>query len=282
MGACTKIHILFAVLLPFLLSFWYQLNYPNGKLAPPADYGNGGMFDLIAQRYDLINRVLAIGMDIGWRQEMVQQIKNSVKGVDRPRILDIATGTADVALLLSSAMPSAQILGVDPSQQMLNVGMEKIKERGQSSSIRLLKIMDSQKYTDFAEADSFDAATISFGIRNVPDRRAALCEIHNVLKPGAMFCVLEFSEPDETSGTLGALARLFIRHVVPVVGGLLSGKPTEYLHLQNSIKNFPSPQQFKNLLESPGCEGQGHFKVSLIKQLNFGSVQLYVANNVKT
>jgi demethylmenaquinone methyltransferase / 2-methoxy-6-polyprenyl-1,4-benzoquinol methylase len=286
---CNRMYLVFAVLLPFLVSVWYRVNYKDGKLAippPAADYGNGSMFDLIASRYDLINRVLAVGMDVGWRQVMVDRIKRSVKNLEQPKILDVATGTADVALLLAKSIPTAQILGVDPSQQMLNIGIDKIKDRKLSDQINLLKITDTQRYTDFAGVDSFDAATMSFGIRNVPDRRAALCEIHRVLKPGAMFGILEFSEPDESFGTLGALARLFIRHVVPVLGGYLSGKPREYMHLQNSIMNFPTPKEFQRLLENLNCEGgdgdnNGYFAVESIQQLNFGSVQLYVSTAVK-
>jgi demethylmenaquinone methyltransferase / 2-methoxy-6-polyprenyl-1,4-benzoquinol methylase len=283
---CNRMYIVFAILLPFLVSVWYKVNFPNGQL-PAADHGNGQMFDLIAYRYDTINRVLAVGMDVGWRQVMVDRIARSVRNIERPQILDVATGTADVALLLAKTIPTANILGVDPSHKMLAVGADKIQQRNLSDHIKLLQIDDKQQqYTDFAAVDYFDAATVSFGIRNVPDRRAALCEIHAVLKPKAMFTILEFSEPDDSFGTLGILARLFIRHVVPVLGGILSGKPREYLHLQNSIRNFPTPPEFKRLLEHLDCvdgEGNhgGHFDVESIKQLNFGSVQLYVSRTVK-
>lgn len=284
---CNRMYIVFAILLPFLVSVWYKVNFPNGHLPPPpADHGNGQMFDLIASRYDTINRVLAVGMDVGWRQVMVDRIARSVRGIERPKILDVATGTADVALLLAKTIPTADILGVDPSPKMLAVGADKIQQRNLSDHIKLLQIDDIQRYTDFAAVDSFDAATVSFGIRNVPDRRTALCEIHAVLKPQAMFSILEFSEPDDSFGTLGILARLFIRYIVPVLGGILSGKPREYLHLQNSIHNFPTPPEFKRLLEHLDCvdgdgNNGGHFDVESIRQLNFGSVQLYVSRTVK-
>lgn len=242
------------------------------------------MFDLIATRYDMINRVLAVGMDIGWRKRMVQKIQESLVGQDSSRLLDIATGTADVALLLADAIPTATILGVDPSQNMLSVGDEKIRARGYANErIQLRQISDRQNFTEFAAPGSFDAATIAFGIRNVPDRAAALCEIRHVLKEGGRFCVLEFSEPDDSFGALGRLARLFIRHVVPFLGGVLSAKPREYWHLQSSIQNFPSPNEFGRLMEQLDCaRHQGTFRMEELIQMNFGSVQLYVATAVNS
>lgn len=244
---------------------------------PPKDFGSGQMFDHIATRYDLVNRVLALRMDIGWRQVMVDKIKESTSSIAQPQILDIATGTADVALLLSNSIPNAQILGMDPSNNMLDVGRTKVADADKSDKIRL----DYGAVSDFTEklsARTYDAATMSFGIRNVPDKAAALCDIHRVLKPNdSMFCILEFSEPDDSAGVLGYIAKLFIRHIVPILGGIVSGKPREYLHLQNSIKDFPTPPNFVKLMEGLSCgeNGTGRFRVNEVKQMNFGSVQLY-------
>ena len=118
---------------------------------------------------------------------------------------------------------------------------------------------------------------------HVPEREVALCEIHRLLKPSGVLAILEFSEPDDSFGVLGMLARLFIRHVVPIVGGILSGAPKEYLHLQNSIKDFPTPPEFKKLMERLSCgeEGKGYFDMEEVMHLNFGSVQLYVGTAVK-
>lgn len=240
------------------------------------------MFDQIATRYDLINRVLALRMDVSWRQQMANTVQERVQasGVSEPQLLDVATGTADVALTLAKTIPSAKILGLDPSNNMLDVGRKKIQHQGLPEQIRL-EWADARDLKVHPES-TFDGATMAFGIRNVPERDVALCEIHRLLKPQSVLCILEFSEPDESFGFLGALARLFIRHVVPVVGGVLSGKPREYLHLQNSIKDFPSPPEFGKLLEGLSCgeSGKGHFDVDEIVQMNFGSVQLYVATAV--
>jgi demethylmenaquinone methyltransferase / 2-methoxy-6-polyprenyl-1,4-benzoquinol methylase len=237
------------------------------------------MFDMIAGRYDLVNRVLAMRMDVGWRKIMVQKIKDKVP--PDARLLDIATGTADVALLLAEAMPLATVLGKDPSNNMLDVGRTKVHDRELDARI-VLEYGDAQDFSALQES-VFDGATMSFGIRNVPDRQTALCEIHRVLKPSAIFCILEFSEPDESAGIMGFFARLFIRHVVPVVGGVLSGKPREYLHLQNSIKDFPTPTEFGKIMETVNCgeSGRGAFRLDELIQMNFGSVQLYVTTAIE-
>ena len=252
---------------------------------PPADFGSGSMFDQIATRYDTINRVLALRMDVGWRQEMTKEVKQRIIPLTTddgpPRLLDVATGTADVALQLAKDIPTSTILGVDPSNNMLNVGRTKIQNQGLQDRIEL-QWGDARDFSKYSE-NAFDGATMAFGIRNVPEREVALCEIHRLLKPSGVLAILEFSEPDDSFGVLGMLARLFIRHVVPIVGGILSGAPKEYLHLQNSIKDFPTPPEFKKLMERLSCgeEGKGYFDMEEVMHLNFGSVQLYVGTAVK-
>jgi demethylmenaquinone methyltransferase / 2-methoxy-6-polyprenyl-1,4-benzoquinol methylase len=258
---------------------WYLF---RGVSQPPPDFGSGQMFDAIATRYDLVNRVLALHMDLGWRQVMVNKINEKFYNTQRNlNILDIATGTADVAILLAKTIPNAKILGMDPSNNMLSIGRTKIQTKKLGESIRL-DVGGVESFDDNLPSNHYDAATMSFGIRNVVDREAGLCSIHRVLKKGAsLFCILEFSEPDESSGFLGYLAKLFIRHVVPTIGGILSGKPREYLHLQSSIKDFPEPMKFIELLEGLSCgEKNGRFLVNELKQMNFGSVQLYVTTPI--
>ena len=265
---------------------------------PPSDYGSGSMFDKIATRYDLINRVLALNLDTQWRVQMVKAVTDNGELFVRQeanggaKILDLATGTADVAILVaneasSSSSSSASVLGIDPSENMISVGREKVKAHGLDEVVTL-QIGDARKLTDLKSSE-YDAATMAFGIRNVPEKADALCEIWRVLKKKdqsvhkdtARLAILEFSEPGPETGILGALARLFIRHVVPVMGAALSGAPKEYLHLQNSIKEFPSPSDFKVLMEglqcSMGDNDIGAFTVEEIRQMNFGSVQLYLA-----
>ncbi|CAJ1936303.1 unnamed protein product [Cylindrotheca closterium] len=270
---------------------------------PPTDHGKGTMFDMIANRYDFINRALALNMDIGWRKRMIAEVASqgslfdaSVRGQDSAKVLDLATGTADVAILFAEAHRDTKveggikrglnILGIDPSINMITVGREKIASKNLSDSV-VLELGDVRNLQDLSE-NTFEAATMSFGIRNVPEKEHALCEIHRVLKKetennvGAKFGILEFSEPGEDSGFMGAGARLFIRHVVPVLGAILSGAPREYMHLQNSIKEFPSPKEFVTLMEGLKCgeNGNGSFRVDNLIQMNFGSVQLYLSTPI--
>lgn len=214
------------------------------------------------------------------------------------KLLDLATGTADVAILLGKQAEKYTkntnqqvVLGLDPSQNMLNVGKDKIAN-AHLSSIITLQVGDARQLE--LDSNTFDAATMSFGIRNVPEKHTALCEIHRVLKKDSSdntLAIMEFSEPDSNSGILGSLARVFIRHVVPSLGAMLSGAPKEYMHLQKSIREFPSPKEFVDLMEGLKCpvvngDGEievdmfGTFRVREVVNLNFGSVQIYVATPV--
>lgn len=253
--------------------------------APPLDFGSGSeegsRFDFIAARYDAINRVLAFRMDIGWRKVMVEKIKNHLADMEHPQIVDVATGTADVALMTSKMIPSATIIGIDPSNGMLDVGREKVTKEQMDSTVNL-QWADARDLSRFAP-NTFDAGTMAFGIRNVPERDVALCEIYKIMKARSIFCILEFSEPDSsTAGFLGSVAGVMIRHVVPFVGGLLSGHPRMYKHLQNSIENFPPPVGFKELLSDLECNpGEKSYDVEEIHHMNFGSVQLYTIHALK-
>jgi len=263
------------------------------------------MFDLIATRYDFINRALALNLDMGWRHRLVAEVvgpEGELFNNNNVQLLDLATGTADVAILLgkaaakyaSSSSNSASVLGLDPSQNMLNVGKTKVKDLDLANIVSL-KLGDARKLSSLDD-NSIDAATMSFGIRNVPEKAQALCEINRVLKKGSAdtkLAIMEFSEPGEDSGIMGSLARAFIRHVIPSLGALLSGAPREYMHLQKSIQDFPSPSEFVELIEGVKCpvksdDGEeelqvntfGTFRVKKVVNLNFDSVQIYVATPV--
>lgn len=278
------------ILLPIIVAFSVHYMVFSGIPAPPSNHGSGSMFDLIATRYDIINRVLALGMDIGWRRRMVEIIQTALLDREHPRILDMATGTADVAIMLKQSIPKATVIGLDPSQQMLSVGRNKVSQNGWSDRDVSLQYADAQDFAHHWPISSFDAGTMAFGIRNVPNRSRALCEIHTVLVDGARFCIMEFSEPDDSFGVLGQLTRIFIRHVVPFVGGLLSGAPREYWHLQKSIKEFPPPKEFRDFLQGLQCPVHndsetvllGSFRVDEIIHLTFGSVQIYVTTVLKS
>ncbi len=233
-------------------------------MTAPADGvrgGSGAMFDKIAERYDLLNRVMSFGVDRSWRRRTVRALG---LGVDY-RVLDLATGTADLALLIARTHPHGSIVGLDPSPGMLAIGRRKVAEQQLDGRIELLE-GDAQQLP-FGDS-SFDGVCIAFGIRNVPDRGKALAEMARVTRPGGRVAILELSEP--SGGLLGPLARFHIRTVVPRLGALLSGA-REYRYLQQSIAAFPPPAEFATLMQASGLS------VLSVDTLTFGVCALYVA-----
>ena len=224
-----------------------------------AALGSGVMFDAIAPRYDLLNRILSGGLDGGWRRLTVESLHL------RPgqRLLDVATGTADLALLMSSVQPSATVVGLDPSREMLRIACERIERAGRSDRIAL-ELGDAEALP-FDDA-SFDAAAMAFGIRNVRDRPRALRELARVIRPGGRVAILELGEP--RGALAGTLLRFYIHAVVPLVGALVSGA-TEYRYLERSITRFPPPEAFGQLLHAAGFVELG------IRPLTLGACVLF-------
>ena len=222
--------------------------------------GSGAMFDRIAPRYDLLNRLISFGLDRGWRTRAATAIADR----EHLQILDVATGTGDLALALAATHGSAHIVGVDPSARMVELADRKARARGLEARVSFgAGAAESLPYDDAR----FDAVTIAFGIRNVTDRPRALREMRRVLRPGGQLVVLELAEPRE--GLLGPLARWHVHHVVPAVGAWLSGA-REYRYLQASIARFPEPAQFASMLEEAGFE-----RVAW-SALTFGAATLYM------
>lgn len=222
--------------------------------------GSGQMFDAIAERYDLLNRIISLGIDQRWRRLTVAALELQ----ERPRVLDLATGTADLALRIAQTHPDAQVIGLDPSVNMLSIGRDKARREEIDDRVKLVE-GDAQALP--FDDDRFDGVTIAFGIRNVPDRGKALAEMARVTRPGGRVAILELSEP--RSGLLGPLARFHVHHVVPTIGGLISGKK-EYRYLQKSIADFPPPEAFAELMRESGLE------VLEVTPLTFGVCTLYV------
>ena len=233
---------------------------PASDVRSPRD-GSGEMFDAIADRYDLLNRVISLGIDQGWRRQTVRAMQLGDSG----RALDLATGTADLAVLIASTHPGIQVDGIDPSVKMLEIGRRKIDAAGLSERIRLgVGVAESLPFED----GTFDALSIAFGIRNVPDRPKGLREMARVVRPGGRVAILELSEP--RGGFLGPLARFHVHSVVPWLGGLISGS-REYQYLQRSIAAFPPPEEFSMTMEAAGL------KVIEARPLTFGVCHLYIA-----
>lgn len=225
--------------------------------------GSGKMFDAIASKYDFVNRVLSLGMDQSWRRRAVRSL--GLGDGDGKTVLDLATGTADLAIMIAGMLPKASVIGIDPSVGMLAVGKNKVAEASLDGRIDLRE-GDAQSL-DLPDR-SVDGVTMAFGIRNVPDRPRALREMARVTRPGGRVAILELSEPRD--GAMGALARFYVRGVVPRVGGALSGK-REYRYLQESIAAFPPPAEFAEIMQSAGLE------MIETTPLMFGASVLFVA-----
>jgi demethylmenaquinone methyltransferase/2-methoxy-6-polyprenyl-1,4-benzoquinol methylase len=216
------------------------------------------MFDAIAPRYDLLNRLISLGMDKGWRRRAVAAL--ALKPGETA--LDLATGTGDLALMIARAYPEAAVLATDPSRGMLDVAVEKARPLGG----RVRFALGDAEAIDVAD-QSVDAVSIAFGIRNVPDRLRALREMARVTKNGGRVVILELCEPQR--GLLGKIARFHIHRVVPRIGGALSGSD-EYAYLQRSIAAFPPPETFAAAMSESGL------RVLEVAPMSFGAVCLFV------
>jgi demethylmenaquinone methyltransferase/2-methoxy-6-polyprenyl-1,4-benzoquinol methylase len=217
------------------------------------------MFDRIAPRYDLLNRLLSAGTDVRWRRQAVDFLE-----LEPPlRVLDLCTGTADLLVEALGRDGRSSGLGVDVAQGMLVRGARKLERRGLARRARLVG-GDGEALP--VKAGSFDAAVVGFGIRNVGDAERALAEVHRALRPGGRFVVLEFSMP---GGLLGRLYRSYFTAVLPRVGGLVSGDASAYAYLPASVQKFPSPEAFGALMERAG------FADVRIKPLTFGIACLH-------
>lgn len=202
------------------------------------------MFDRIAWRYDFLNRILSMGIDRGWRERMA----NLLPPRAHLSVLDLATGTADVPLTFAHSNANIQhITGMDLSEKMLAIGREKIKAQKLASKIEL-KTGDAMAIP--AEDGLYDAVTISFGIRNVPNVSTTLKEMHRVLNPGGHALVLEFSTPEIPVFKQGYL--FYLRHVLPQIGAALSGDSYAYRYLNQTIETFPYGQDFCDLMIDAG------------------------------
>lgn len=221
----------------------------------------GEMFSTIAPRYDFLNRLLSLGADRRWRRLAVAETVPPTGG----RFLDVATGTADMALeILRQKGPRASVAGVDLSVEMMRVGREKCARAGQRRNIAFLRAPgESLPFRDGA----FDSACIAFGIRNVIDRVRGLREMCRTVRPGGRVVVLEFSTP--RGAVFGPLYRFYFRSVLPRIGGVFS-RGSAYAYLPESVLAFPDPPAFEEMMRAAGC-------VSVTRRpLTFGIVTLYV------
>lgn len=194
-----------------------------------------GMFDGIARNYDFLNRFLSAGMDIRWRKKALAELAPLEVG----QLLDVATGTADVALMAARMYPHITIRGVDISEGMLDKGREKVTKLGLENRIQL-NVADSEALP-FSN-NQFEAITVAFGVRNFQHLEKGLSEIYRVLKPGGKLVVLEFSKP--THPLVKIPYQLYMKYITPLFGGLFSKDKKAYAYLDASIQKFPEGKNF--------------------------------------
>lgn len=196
------------------------------------------MFDNIAHRYDFLNRFLSLGIDKGWRKKAIKMLE----AYQPKRILDVATGTADFAIATLKINPE-EVIGVDISEGMLDVGRKKLTEKG-ITNIRL-ESGDSENL-QFDDA-SFDAVIVAFGVRNFENLEKGLAEINRVLRPGGVAMILEFSKP---KGLFGVIFSIYNKTLLPLWGKLFSGDNAAYKYLPESVAAFPEGDEFKQIMTS--------------------------------
>jgi demethylmenaquinone methyltransferase/2-methoxy-6-polyprenyl-1,4-benzoquinol methylase len=219
------------------------------------------MFDNIAPWYDFLNHFLSLGIDIKWRKKTIA----ALRPLGPKMVLDVATGTGDLAIEAFKQLKPEKVIGIDISKEMLEVGRTKIEKRHLPPAIELLE-GDSEKigYPD----NTFDAVTVAFGVRNFENLEIGLNEMLRVLKPGGMVAILEFSMP--TMFPFKQLYHFYFKNFLPVIGRITSKDPKAYSYLYESVQAFPDGKQFVGLLERLG------YKSASSKPLTLGICTLYL------
>ncbi|MEN9685182.1 MAG: hypothetical protein RLZZ28_968 [Bacteroidota bacterium] len=232
--------------------------YQNSRLEKKEQVAN--MFNSIAYRYDFMNRFLSVGIDVQWRKKAIKQLK----GLSPKKILDVATGTGDVAIMTHKMLGPDKITGIDISEGMLQFGQQKIAKLGLEDKITLQK-GDSEKI-DFADG-YFDAITVAFGVRNFQNLEKGLREMHRVLRPGGKLVVLEFSKAD--AGILSSLFDFYMTIITPAIGKLLAKNKDAYQYLNDSVQAFPEGENFLTIMHEAG------FTQTYLKKLSLGICTIY-------
>lgn len=220
------------------------------------------MFDAIAPRYDLLNHLLSAGLDRRWRDRAVDELALTPGA----RVLDLCTGTADLAIATVRRAANASVIGIDFAGAMLRLGLEKLRRERLTGSIRLVRGDAAQVPL---ASSSCDAATIAFGIRNVAEPRKALAELARVLRPGGRLAILEFGQPRIPG--IRTLYAWYFRYLLPLVGRSISRHRSAYSYLPASVGTFPPPAEFSAIIAATG------FSQVRAIPLSLGIVYLYIA-----
>ncbi len=217
------------------------------------------MFDNIAPRYDFLNHLLSLNVDHYWRWRMI----NRLKGIQPKKILDVATGTGDVAIAAMRLKPT-EVVGVDISAEMLEVGKGKMKKK-KLDKIVTMQLGDAENL-EFAD-NSFDAITVAFGVRNFEHLQKGIKELNRVLKPNGKLVVLEFSKPK--AFPIKQFYNFYFKYILPLVGRFFSSDASAYTYLPASVQAFPEGGEFINILSQSG------FKSTKWIPLTFGISSIY-------
>ncbi len=227
----------------------------------PSRIGVPEMFDRISRRYDLLNHLLSLGLDIRWRRQAARRLASSPDQV----LLDLACGTGDLAIAaIRSGRPDRFVVGVDMAAQMLRLAEQKISRRGLAERIRFVR--GDGMSLPLADR-SVDAAMIAFGIRNMPDTATCLNELHRVVRPGGRLVVLEFSIPENR--LVRSLYLPYFRHILPRLGRMISGDGYAYRYLDRTVETYTYGEEFVALMEAAG------FVNVRRRPLTWGVVTLY-------
>jgi len=218
------------------------------------------MFDRIAFRYDLLNRIMTLGIDKNWRLKAAICVKKHHPNA----LLDIATGTGDFAFQLARLMPTSNVIGVDFSSKMIKEASRKKSEIANSDNVDFA-IADAENLK--FKANTFDAVSCTFGVRNFEDLERGLSNMYRVLKPGGIGVILELSEPKNLAVKL--FHELYFHRFVPVLGKVITGEGKAYSYLQKSVKHFPDKKRFVELLKKVG------FTSVKAKSLSFGMCTMF-------
>jgi demethylmenaquinone methyltransferase/2-methoxy-6-polyprenyl-1,4-benzoquinol methylase len=234
--------------------------YKNSDLSKKEQVAQ--MFDTISNNYDGLNRVISFGIDIKWRKKVLSLVAEK----NPESVLDIATGTGDLAILMASTNAN-KIIGLDISAGMLSVGRKKIEERKLSQKIEMI-LADSENMP--FEDNSFDAITVAFGVRNFENLEKGLTEILRVLKPNGIFVILETSIPEKTPYKQGY--HFYSKNILPLIGKLFSKDDSAYNYLSESASLFPYGEKLNNILKKVG------FIDSVALPQTFGVATIYTAS----
>lgn len=221
------------------------------------------MFDNIAPTYDKLNHILSFNIDRIWRRRVMRIVRRS----HAQKIMDVATGTGDLAIAMAKRVEGTHILGIDLSEEMLQVARTKIEKLGLSDRIEVHK--GDAENLNIVESDSIDAATVAFGVRNFENLEGGLSEIYRTLKPGGKFVVLEFSIP--RNRFIRWVYAQYSHRLLPRIGAMLSKDRQAYDYLPDSVEEFPSPERFAEILRGVG------FKDIKLRSQSFGIAYIYEA-----